>query len=477
MQLTSHTENTSASELDIVGYLAQWETYLIGSIVAKNDLYYSISEEVHFSDFYYYMDLASCLFTAIQKGDKVNGINLLHLYKKMGVGILSDDEVLSVCSNVDYARVGEYAQKVRSYSLRREEILLRKSSIAKLKSGENVNEVLSNESAQRSEFESGEKELTKLELAQLAIDDHFSAREKEDGVTGLSTGYADFDYETGGWQKGDLYVIAARPGMGKSTWAINLMMRACELGASVAYFSLEMDQLQIWRKINSMFSGVDVKKIRNGRTNEEEKKRIEDVYHNIYDWKFNVIANCTYLDDIENKCKKIQIEKGLDLIIVDYLQLIQLRNAKGKNRETQVSEISRRMKTLTRENSCHVPVIALSQLSRAVEARGGTKRPQLSDLRESGAIEQDASMVTFIYRPQYYGILEDEEGNSLEGIVELITRKNRHGALFTSRKKFEYPYAEFTELTDFSQNKNFVNDTPVDNIIKVERVETENIPF
>lgn len=217
----------------------------------------------------------------------------------------------------------------------------------------------------------------------------------------------------------------------------------------VAVFSLEMASIQLAQRMISMESEVPLHKMRNGQLDEDEWKRLKEAIERISDAP-------VYIDDtpginifeLRAKCRRMKLQYDIQLIIIDYLQLMSGggEGSKGGNREQEVSAISRALKGLAKE--LNVPVIALSQLSRAVETRGGSKRPQLSDLRESGSIEQDADMVTFIYRPEYYQILEDEQGQSLKGIAEIIIAKNRHGAQDTVRLKFTGEFARFSNLDD-----------------------------
>lgn len=274
-------------------------------------------------------------------------------------------------------------------------------------------------------------------------------KEKEDGLTGVPTGFTDLDRLTSGWQRSDLIILAARPGMGKTSFVLSLAKNAAsEFGKGVAVFSLEMSNLQLATRIISMQAEISGSKMRNGQLEDYEWQQLHSAIERISEAPI-------YIDDtpginifeLRAKCRRMKMQHDIQLIIIDYLQLMSGggENSKG-NREQEISAISRALKGLAKE--LDVPVIALSQLSRAVETRGGTKRPQLSDLRESGAIEQDADIVSFIYRPEYYDILEDEEGMSLKGIAEVIIAKHRNGALDTVKLKFTAEYARFSNLDD-----------------------------
>jgi len=274
-------------------------------------------------------------------------------------------------------------------------------------------------------------------------------REKEDGLTGVPTGFTEFDRLTSGLQRSDLIILAARPGMGKTALTLSLARNsAMEFQKPVAFFSLEMSALQLAQRVIAMEAEISGMKMRNGQLEDYEWEQLNAALERISEVPI-------FIDDtpginifeLRAKARRLKMQHDIDLIVIDYLQLMSggTDNQRG-NREQEVSAISRALKGLAKE--LDVPVIALSQLSRAVETRGGTKRPQLSDLRESGSIEQDADIVGFIYRPEYYDILEDEEGMSLKGVAEVIVAKHRHGALETVRLRFDAEYARFSDLDD-----------------------------
>lgn len=250
-----------------------------------------------------------------------------------------------------------------------------------------------------------------------------------DGLIGIPTGIRDLDAKTGGWQKTDLIVIAARPGMGKTGFVISTALNAArDFKKPVALFSLEMHDVQMMKRLIAIDAGVNSEKFRTGKLTDSEWQQIAISTERLSNVPIYIddTANID-LYELKSKARRMKKQHGIELIIVDYLQLVTLSGdiAKGKNREQEVSTISRALKGLAKE--LQIPVIALSQLSRAVESRGGSKRPQLSDLRESGAVEQDSDVVGFLYRPEYYQIHEDENGNSTRGLCEFILAKHRHG--------------------------------------------------
>ena len=274
-------------------------------------------------------------------------------------------------------------------------------------------------------------------------------KEKEDGLTGVPTGFTNLDRLTSGWQPSDLIILAARPGMGKTSFVLALARNAAtDFGKGVAIFSLEMSNVQLVQRLVSLEAEISGHKLRNGQLEDYEWQQLQTAIEKLAEAPI-------YIDDtpginifeLRAKCRRLKMQHDIQMVIIDYLQLMSggSDNQKG-NREQEVSAISRALKGMAKE--LNVPVIALSQLSRAVEVRGGTKRPQLSDLRESGSIEQDADQVAFIYRPEYYDILEDEEGQSLKGIVEIIMAKNRHGSQDTIKLRWIGEYAKFSDLED-----------------------------
>ena len=272
---------------------------------------------------------------------------------------------------------------------------------------------------------------------------------RKDGLTGVPTGFTSVDRFTSGWQPSDLVILAARPGMGKTSLILTMAKNAAlDFEKPVAIFSLEMSSVQLVHRLVSIISEVPSEKMRNGKFQQSEWLQVHAAMEQLSEAPI-------FIDDtpginifeLRAKCRRLKSKHDIQMVIIDYLQLMSGGEEKKRgNREQEISAISRSLKGLAKE--LNVPVIALSQLSRQVETRGGTKRPQLSDLRESGAIEADADMVTFIYRPEYYKILEDEEGQSLKGVAEFIVAKNRHGAIKTIKLRFVKEFAKFQDEGD-----------------------------
>lgn len=271
-------------------------------------------------------------------------------------------------------------------------------------------------------------------------------RGKSTGITGVPT-LLDVDEMTSGWQRGDMIIIAARPSMGKTAFVLTAARNAAlnpdvEQRTPVAVFSLEMSNQSLVQRLLTMEARVDAQSARSGKLKQEEFQRLMQAAGRLYEAEI-------YIDDspsisimeLRTKCRRLKSENDIGLVIVDYLQLMTGGPGFEKNREQEIAFISRGLKALAKD--LDVPVIALSQLSRAVEQRTGEKRPQLSDLRESGSIEQDADVVCFLYRPEYYGMQTDSEGRSTEGIAELIIGKQRNGPVGTVRMQFVKQYARF----------------------------------
>ncbi|RKE92149.1 replicative DNA helicase [Ichthyenterobacterium magnum] len=274
----------------------------------------------------------------------------------------------------------------------------------------------------------------------------------KEGLSGIPSGFTKLDKLTSGWQESDLIIVAARPGMGKTALTLTMARNiAVEQNIPVAFFSLEMASVQLITRLISSETGLSSEKLRTGKLEKHEWEQLNVKVKTLE--KAPLFIDDTpslSIFDLRAKARRLASQHGIKMIIIDYLQLMTGGGSqKGGNREQEISMISRNLKALAKELS--VPVIALSQLSRAVETRGGSKRPLLSDLRESGAIEQDADIVSFIYRPEYYKIDEwdDDERSPTEGQGEFIVAKHRNGGLENIRLKFIGHLGKFDNLDDF----------------------------
>ncbi|MBP5240869.1 MAG: replicative DNA helicase, partial [Bacteroidales bacterium] len=295
------------------------------------------------------------------------------------------------------------------------------------------------------------------DIVSKAIKEIDEASQKEGGITGIPSGFEELDSITAGFHPGTLVIIAARPAMGKTAFALTMMRNmAIDYKKPVAFFSLEMPATEIAMRLISAQSEIDASKLKKGTLEAWEKEQIMAQTQ-----KLNTAP--IYIDDssqlsifeLRAKCRRLKQRFNIQAVFIDYLQLMkgETDNRNG-NREQEISNISRQLKSLSKELS--IPVFALAQLSRAVETRGGNKEPQLSDLRESGAIEQDADMVMFLYRPEYYGFTEDENGNPTYGLAKVLLAKHRAGGTGKMDMRFRANYARFENMGATTSNDNTI---------------------
>ena len=270
------------------------------------------------------------------------------------------------------------------------------------------------------------------------------------GLTGVASGFTKLDEMTSGWQRSDLVILAGRPAMGKTSFALSIAKNiAIDNRVATAFFSLEMSNVQLVNRLISNACEIDSKKIMNGQLDDAEWARLDKNIRKLE-------GAPLFLDDtpglsifeLRTKARRLVREKGVQIIMIDYLQLMNANGMRFGNRQEEVSTISRSLKSLAKE--LDIPIIALSQLNRSVEQRDSNdgKRPQLSDLRESGAIEQDADMVLFVHRPEYYHIYHDENGNDLRGMAQIIIAKHRKGAVGDVLLHFLGQYTRFANPED-----------------------------
>ena len=311
------------------------------------------------------------------------------------------------------------------------------------------------DSAEQKLYEVSERNIKKSvgemrSLMRQALEELEEKSKQDDGLTGVPTGFSALDRVTSGWQKSDLVIIAARPGMGKTAFSLTALRNAAvDFDKPVAFFSLEMSSVQLVNRLIASEAELDSEKLRKGNLAGHEWEQMHHKIGKLTEAKI-------FIDDtpglsvreFRTKARRLKQQHDIQLIIVDYLQLMTGNDGKGGNREQEIAFISRSLKGVAKE--LDVPVIALSQLSRSVETRGGDKRPQLSDLRESGSIEQDADIVMFLYRPDYYGITEisDSEGAPMpaQGLGEVIIAKHRNGSLENVLLKFIGRFTKFTDV-------------------------------
>lgn len=291
-----------------------------------------------------------------------------------------------------------------------------------------------------------------------------AAKNSKSDVTGVPSGFVELDRATAGWQKNALIIVAARPAVGKTAFTLNLAMNAAmnsETPYPVAFFSLEMGAGELVKRMLSAVTEVSMDAITKGRMEEHEFIQLNNRMVKL--GKMPIFLDdqaALNIFELRAKARRLKQRHDIKMIIIDYLQLMSGGNSNGPgNREQEISKISRDLKALAKE--LEIPIIALSQLNRAVESRKESKVPQLSDLRESGAIEQDADMVMFLYRPEYYGVENNEMGETIEGETHIHIAKNRSGSTATIKLQFIKEYQKFVDLPDTSfGNFRPMNDNP-----------------
>ena len=425
------------------------EQSVIGSMIMDRDAIVTASEMLHKDDFYYQQygiifDAMVELFTAGQPVDLVTLQNKLK-EKDVPEEIASLGFVRELLESVPTsANIKYYATIVSENAVKRRLIRVTEGI---------ENECYAGKESLESVLNKTEKDIFALlnsrsggdfvpirQVVLNALEKIENASKQSGAVTGIPTGFTDLDYRTAGLQPSDLILVAARPSMGKTAFVLNIAQHvAFREAKSVAIFSLEMSKEQLVNRLFSLESRVDAQALRTGNLSDADWEQLIEGAGIIGDSK--LIIDDTpgiSISEMRSKCRKYKLEQGLDIIIIDYLQLMSGSGRGNESRQQEISDISRSLKGLARE--LNVPVVALSQLSRAVEQRPD-KRPMMSDLRESGAIEQDADVIMFIYRDDYYN--KDSE---LKGISEIIIAKQRNGPIGTVNLAWLPQYTKFGNL-------------------------------
>lgn len=307
--------------------------------------------------------------------------------------------------------------------------------------------------AERDLFQIGDGNLSKQvdivsNVVRNAIEEIEVARKNADGISGIPSGFIEIDKVTAGWQRSDMIVIAARPGMGKTAFVLSAARNtAVQNNMGVAIFSLEMSSVQLVKRLIAGESRISSEKLRKGDLADHEFQQLHSRIQKLASAPIYIDDTAAIsIFDFRAKCRRLKAQYDIQLVIIDYLQLMSAKDGKNQgNREQEISMISRSIKEIAKE--LNIPIIALSQLSRSVEQRSD-KKPILSDLRESGAIEQDADIVSFLYRPSYYKILKYDDGTSTQGIGEFLIEKHRNGKTAAVRLRFEDDFARFSNLND-----------------------------
>ncbi|MCX6278416.1 MAG: replicative DNA helicase [Bacteroidetes bacterium] len=325
-----------------------------------------------------------------------------------------------------------------------------------------------------SETSIGKSYMDMQSIIKEAIKEIAAGRNQEGKLKGVGSGFTELDRITSGWQKSDLIIIASRPGMGKTAFALTMARNAAiDFRKPVAIFSLEMASVQLVTRLISSETEIPQEKLRKGNMEDHEWAQLNARITSLIDAPLFIDDTAALsIFDLRAKCRRLKAHHDVQMIIVDYLQLMQGSQDTRGNREQEISSISRSLKTLAKE--LNVPVIALSQLSRASEKRAAAAKPILSDLRESGSIEQDADMVLFIYRPEYYKIDTDEQGDSTAGVAEVLIAKNRNGPLKDVRLRFISKYAKFADADiDYSPQNTIPANESFDGSLRTRTVQSK----
>ena len=425
------------------------EQSVIGAMLMDREAIMSATEILHPEDFYYHQ--YGVMFEAMaelhNEGRPVDLVTLQDRLKEKNVApeVYSIEMVRELLNAVPTsANVKSYAQIVHDKAVLRRLIQTNEQIINECYAGtQSVDEILGDTETKVFNLLKDSNATENVPIRQIALDvlgKIEAAAKNKSPITGVPSGFVDLDYKTSGFQPSDMILIAARPSMGKTAFVLNIAQHvAFKKNYSVAIFSLEMSKEQLVNRLFAQESRVNSQNLRTGNLSDDEwDKLIESV---------GVIGNSKLMIDdtpgisiseLRSKCRKFKLEQGLDLVIIDYLQLMTGSKKNQDNRQQEVAEISRSLKALAREMNC--PVIALSQLSRSVESRTD-KRPMLSDLRESGSIEQDADLVMFIYRDEYYN-----KDTTDKGITEIIIAKQRNGPIGTVELVWLPDYTKFANM-------------------------------
>ena len=425
------------------------EQSVIGSILIDHDAVSVAAENLKAEDFYNlrHKEIFEAILDLYQEGRAVDLVTLKSQLERRGKLEAAGDmkyltQIAAAVPNSVHIR--QYVKIVKDKALYRKFIQLGNQVLAQSFSTETPIEELS-EHVEKEVFgilqNRGSEDFAHIkDVLMESFDDIEKIAQNGGELAGISTGFIDLDQKTAGLHPSDLVLVGARPSMGKTAFGLNVVQNAAVKGGKIcAVFSLEMSKKQIVNRMLACEAGVDMEHLRSGNMTDQDWERLVEALGPLSEAE-------VYIDDtggitlaeVRSKCRKLKIEHGLDIVMIDYLQLMSGSGRSGDNRQQEISEISRGLKTLARELS--VPVIALSQLSRALEARAD-HRPMMSDLRESGAIEQDADVIIFLYRDEYYH--PDSEDKN---IAEIIIAKQRNGPVGTVKLRYDGQYTRFSNL-------------------------------
>lgn len=436
------------------------EEAVLGALLLEKDAIPEVIDLLKPATFYHpaHQDIYQAILTLFSANQPIDMRTVINQLRK--------DERLEKVGGVAYlirltngvasaAHIVTYAYLLVEYAIRRNLITI--ASAIQTDAYDNTIETFSllNQALQ-SLFEVSETNIKKSytpiqQLIPQALRELEARRNRKDGLVGIPTGFSSLDSMICGLQKGDLITVAARPGMGKTSFLLSIAANtAIRHHHPVAFFSLEMSSMQVINRLLSAEVGLESEKIKKAHLKDYEWQQL---YH-----RATKLAQAPiYLDDtpaislfeFRAKARRLKAKHKVELIVIDYLQLMtaDLRRRNGGNREQEIAAISGGLKAIAKE--LDVPIIVASQLSRAVETRGGDKRPQLSDLRESGAIEQDVDIAMFLYRPEYYGFTQDDQGHATQGLAEIIVAKHRNGPTGKVHLGYSAPTTKFHEFSGF----------------------------
>lgn len=436
-------------EINKVPHSLEAERAILGGIFVEPDLFEEILEILTPEDFFkgMYSNIFRAMLQVYRQSNEVDIVLIKDkLLREHQISEESIEEELKKIVEDSYSAVNlrEYARLIREKAiLRRLGEVGRKITEIAYREDRDAEDILDEAEAlvlKVDQKKKGKEIISLREAAKIEFDRLEKIEANQGETVGITTGFSQLDKDTGGLNPSDLIILAARPAMGKTAFALNLVLNAAKKGGkSVLVFSLEMSTQQLYQRFMSIEAGVPLSKIRNGHLDMKDWRNLgaaTEVVGN-YDITIADIPNVNVLE-IRAIARKIKSRQDLDMIVIDYLQLIR-GGSKTENRQQEISEISRSLKSLARE--LDIPIVALSQLSRSPEARTD-KRPMLSDLRESGAIEQDADVVAFLYRDDYYNPESQDAG-----ITEVIIGKQRNGPTSTVKLRFFHELTKFADYT------------------------------
>ena len=431
-------------------YSADAERAVLGAILVDSDTLTIVEGLLQAEQFFVdsHQKIYECILKLSSEGDSVDVLTVAEALR----GADGDQKTLGPQYLVQLTEDCPVTQNVEHYAKIVRKLFFKRNIIQTCQNV--INQASSYEGEVESFIETVEKEFLSIsqtydrkglvqadDVLESTIDDLQRKLESDGSLSGVPTGFHELDNLSGGLQGSDLIILAARPGMGKTALVLNMASNAMFAGKNVAIFTLEMSKEQLMGRVLAAVSRVDSSRLRKGDLSDEEQDRLMEGARRIYERKEGFAIDETpgiSLMELRSRCRRYHKEVGIDFIVVDYLQLMTAGTGKPESREREISEISMGLKNLAKE--LNVPVVALAQLNRGPDSRPD-KRPKISDLRESGSMEQDADMILFVYRDEYYNPSSEDAG-----IAEVIIGKNRHGSLTTIKLAYQPSYVAFQNL-------------------------------